>query len=389
MYRYLIVLYVLLLATFYTGHSVAVEVENLYQASVPAISQTNSERKRALQQAMEAVIVKVGGQPALLSDNVIKKAIKNVNQYLANYRYERINNINRLNVTFDEQKINALFSEAKAPLWGSLRPQVLLWLVQEDGLERTIISSSSTDSLVVANPDLTPSLSSIPLIINEYSQQRGLPIIMPLMDLTDIGSVSSVDVWGRFSKPVQQASVRYMADAIVMVRLSNSSLLPIEGGDEVGGGCAPLCDQKHYALDWSYIGDAKNLDGYQAPLIGEIQYSDDPQDLLQKALASITHNIYQQYAIVSVNSNTYTIDVANIDSLKAFINVEHFLQDLAVVKSVQLIQASGRNHRFQLNLVGTKLSLLASLKLNQQLIQQIDPLADIVADAVPIFYWKP
>ncbi len=71
------------------------------------------------------------------------------------------------------------------PYGGSLRPQVLLWLVDEQGLSRNIISNSSA--------------SNLPFVVSEFSSQRGLPIMLPLMDLTDANKIKLSDVWGTIS----------------------------------------------------------------------------------------------------------------------------------------------------------------------------------------------
>ena len=75
--------------------------------------------------------------------------------------------------------------------------------------------------------------------------------------------------------------------------------------------------------------------------------------------------------------------------MRNFIEVERFLQQLSSVKSVKLLKASGNNRRFELALKSSGQAFLALLKLNQQLDHFVDPLAEKVVDAVPVFYWKP
>ena len=82
MFRYFIVLVIVLSYFFAVSKVFAVEVKNLYNAKVIVNSQTNSERKRALQEAMGAVVLKVGGQQELLSNSTIKKGLKNYSKYL-------------------------------------------------------------------------------------------------------------------------------------------------------------------------------------------------------------------------------------------------------------------------------------------------------------------
>lgn len=390
MFRYFIVLFVVL-STFFSSMQIsAVEVENLYNAKVIVNSQTSSEQKRALQQAMRAVVLKVGGQQALLSETEIKKAVKNVNRYVANYRYQRNGENIQLMVNFDENKINQFFEQISAPIWGSLRPQILLWLVEESGLTRTIVSTSTH------SPDLN---NDLPEMVEDFSALRGLPIIMPLMDLTDANNISTYDLWGRFAAQVQTASIRYNPEAIIIIRLSNSSLVPLADDNEVfieQKDCL-LCkkQQQQYALDWSFIADAQSysVDEIDGQVFSEIMYGTKPKELLQQALSTISDKIYQKYALMSNIENSYIIDVANISSLKRFIKVEQFLEQLSSVKSVKLLSASGDNRRFELSLKSSGQALLASLKLNKQLKRFIDPLADpfvgSVDDVIPVFYWEP
>ncbi|MFT6208153.1 MAG: hypothetical protein ACJA0T_002071 [Colwellia sp.] len=390
MLRYLIVLVVVLSNFFASMTALAVEVKNLYNAKVIVNSQTDSERKFALQQAMSAVVLKVGGQQALLSNSTIKSGLRNVSGYVVKYRYQRNAEQTELLVTFDESKINQLFEYANAPIWGSLRPQILLWLVEENGLRRTTISNASHSSFF---NNATPQVSyNLPNSVEQFSALRGLPILMPLMDLTDVNTISTFDVWGRFAKQVQMASLRYNPESIIIIRLSNSSLLPQHESDEQVDDCF-LCqkERQQYALDWSFIADAQgyNRDTITGQIFGEISYGDDPDQLLKTALSLISDIIYQKYALNSDIDNNYIIDVANISSLKSFIELERFLEQLSSVKSVKLLSASGGNRRFELVLKSSGQAFLASLKLNKQLDLFDDPLAEKVVGAVPVFYWKP
>ncbi|MDG1751876.1 MAG: DUF2066 domain-containing protein, partial [Thalassotalea sp.] len=107
----------------------AVEVKDLYVAKVPIESQGKSDRNRALKQTLRAVLIKVGGHQSVLNHEAIKPQLNRYNSFVTHYRYERRNNQQFLQASFDEAKINQLFVDANLPIWGSLRPQVVLWLV--------------------------------------------------------------------------------------------------------------------------------------------------------------------------------------------------------------------------------------------------------------------
>ena len=347
-----------------------VEVKNLYVAKVSVDSQSSQARSSALKKALQSVLVKVSGQPSVLDHEKMKQASNKYNYYLSQYSYERSQGEILLVASFNEDKVKKLFLDANVAIWGSLRPQVLLWLVEEQGLSRSILSESS--------------VSELPRSVAGFSERRGLPITIPLMDLTDANAVHPADLWGRFEEPVLTASDRYFAEAVVVMRLSDSSLLPELVSTE---DCEPLCQQvqNSYLLDWSLI-SADKQSARQA--FGQKYRGSDKALLLEQALGDITHLIYQRYALATTMKNDYFIDVANINSLASYVGVSTFLQDLSAVSAVTLVAANGTNRRFKLNLIGSKSAFLSSLKLNKQLKQYIDPLAPVDLDAVPVFYWN-
>ncbi|MFT5635349.1 MAG: hypothetical protein ACI89T_000785 [Cognaticolwellia sp.] len=344
----------------------AIEVGNLYSAKVAVASQSNDDRNQALQNALRAVLVKIGGK--VIEHLLITQAIKNYNNYVTQYQYIRSNDKTLLNVSFDEDKINQLFKESDLAIWGRLRPQVMVWLIEENGFKREIISSTSN--------------SLLPNVINDFSQLRGLPLVMPIMDLTDFTALTLPDVWGRFSQPVAQASARYMAEAVVVIRVSNSSLVAVQN-DTVD---CPICQENSLAVDWSLMTDAQSE---HAQIFSEQYLGDNIDALLITALSDITDIIYQQYALSTTNSNEFQVDVANIASLAELIAVSEFLKELSAVQSVQLISVQGTNRRFKVSLIGSQQALFASLKLSEQLNRYIDPLAAPEGiEQVPVFYWS-
>jgi len=368
MLRYLKLLAIL----FFISSVNAIEITDLYRAKVEISSQSTNEKNNALKQAMRQVLLKVGGQNSVLTHQSIKKALTQYQQFITQFSYQREADKLFLVAQFDEHKINRLFYQAGLSLWGNLRPQILLWLVVEDGFNRYVIAESSN--------------MPFPHIVQKFSQQRGLPISMPLMDLTDLEALNIVDLWGRFIEPIKKASRRYQAEAIVVFRLSNSSLLP---NVNIEKACQPPCQAANnstkYALDWRLFTQNEQL---ERKTQAHIYQGNDKNLLFKQALQEMTQEIYQFYALNSHDTHQVEIDVTNINSLKSYVEVFEFLNNLSSVKSVQLISAVGQNRRFRLNLLGSKQTLLASLKLNKQLRQQTDNTL-FNAEAVPVFYWNP
>lgn len=360
---------ILLLSIFNTPTVNAVEVKDLYVAKVAVNSQSRNDRNVALKQALELVLVKIGGHKSVLSHQEIKKHLGRYNNFLTNYRYEREGRNQFLLASFDQTKINELFVDANLPIWGSLRPQVVLWLVNEQDLTRELV--------------LTSMPSVLTQTVKDFSISRGLPVVLSSLEFMTDNQVTVSDVWGRFKQPIFQASEQFMPEAIVIIRVSNNTLLS-EEQLALAENCQLLC-QAPIALDWSFISTANND---QTQRFSERYYGIDRSELITQALSDITDDIYQRYALTTDENNQFEMDIANVDSLATYVQVSQFLQQLSAVQSIKLVQAVGSIRRFQLTLLGSEQALLSSLKLHKSLQQYIDPLDPTTQQGVPLFYWE-
>ena len=372
---------IILSFSFFISKVAALEVDGLYQANVVVDSQDKEQREHAIEKALAAVFLKVGGKHSSLTHQVLQTAQKNASRYVSQYRYQRNDGQLSLIVMFNEDQVNELFKAADLALWGSLRPQVLLWLIDEQGTTRSIVSADA-DSI-------------IPLNIHDFSVQRGLPITMPLMDLIDNEQVVLTDFWHYSHEHVQQASLRYLADMVVVMRVSDSSLvldkhlsenlttdittgintenlasqgsIPDSRTVSNNSSCDLLCQQQANmpkVLDWRvYMQGALYTQQYQGV---------DKMSLITQGLADITELIYQSYALSTAAENNFIIEVQNITSLKSDTAVANFLINLSAVKTVTLTRVQGDIRHFKLELIGSKASLIASLKLNNKLTQKIE-----------------
>lgn len=373
MLRSLFLLLTLLLSLFSTDLA-AIEVKDLYQASVDVDSQAPEKRTQAIKRALSGVFLKIGGKQNVLDDKVLKQAQKNASRYVSQYRYQLNDEQLSLIVRFNEDKVNQLFKKANLALWGSLRPQVLLWLIDEQGNTRQIVSDASVDSVERTNDDGEVNFSTV---INTFSEQRGLPIIMPLMDLTDSEQVIISDFWDFYPEQINQASLRYFADTVVVMRVSNSTLLSLdeqalvvkEAESSQNIDCGLLCEQEAIelpkVLDWRVYS--------QGTIYFKEYHGLNKMDLITEGLSDITELIYQSYALLDSASNDFVIEVKNVTSLDNDIQLFDFLSDLSAVNNVTLISAQADVRQFKLDLIGAKSSFLASLKLNNKLTQVIEP----------------
>ena len=156
MFRSLFV-FILLVFPLFSPNLAALEVNDLYQASVIVDSQASKEREHAIKDALQTVFLKIGGKKSVLTHDVLQQAQRRASRYVSQYRYHLKNDQLSIIVRFNENKVNQLFQQANLSIWGTLRPQILLWLVDEQGATRSIIATDAE--------------TTIPEVVNDFSNE--------------------------------------------------------------------------------------------------------------------------------------------------------------------------------------------------------------------------
>ncbi len=209
-------LFIALILLSLTFGSHAAEVDNLYQASAPVNSRDEQERAKLTPQLLQQVMLKVVGNKALLETAPLAPILSQAGQYMQQYEYRRNNILGAdltepdqlaLSVRFDPAAVNRAINELQLPVWGNNRPDILIWALVENNGD-TAILGLETAPVGVFQP------------LSRAAEQRGLPILMPLMDLQDQAALSIADIRQGNQAAVAAASERYGAD-IVMTAVVN------------------------------------------------------------------------------------------------------------------------------------------------------------------------
>ncbi|WNC67074.1 DUF2066 domain-containing protein [Thalassotalea nanhaiensis] len=342
--------------------ALAIEVNDLYQAQV-LVDNTSTGKQKAAKRAFKQVLVKLAGADFVGSNEQIKNALAKPNNYLSQFSYEQVDDETFLLARFEHDKINQLLQKAKASIWGKYRPLITIWMVEENGIERTIVDDSTLE---------------LKTLITDTANNRGLPVNFPLMDLTDSMSISVSDVWGRFPETLQQASSRYLAEAVVVIRVSNSTLLEEPDINT----CGQVCKTYQYSADWQYMS--------QGEIIQSKVNADDKNQVIELAINDLAEHLHHNNAYVfsTEQQGQLDIEIANVNSMQAFVSVSEFLTNLTLVSDVKLISVTGEKMLFRLNILASAEAIKQSLKLEQKLSENQDPLAIVNEDAVISFMWK-
>jgi hypothetical protein len=312
----------ILLVTMLPGH--AREMDGLYQAEMPVKSQDREERLTAYAGAIAQVVVKVTGDRRAPQQPRLAKAMASAQNWVQQYRYQELPEpgalvlkeqgyTRLLVVQFDETAVNQALVAAAAPLWGRVRPDLLVLLAVDDGGSRY---------LLVAN-DVTELGSSLDANV----QRRGLPLLLPRMEDVNQRRIVFADVWSDASQPIMDVSKDYNANAVLAGRISRSN----------GG----------WQGRWSlYQGD--EVQHWQG---NGIQQNDVVATGIDGAADRLARR-YAQLLTTTAAADAVAVTVTEVTTLAAYARAMQYLQSLDLVTNVQVAKVQGGEVLFSLNVRG-------------------------------------
>ncbi|OOF13251.1 hypothetical protein BZG83_09080 [Salinivibrio sp. PR919] len=306
----------------------SVFANNLYHASVPLDNGAQTSQQAAKQQGLLDVLVKVSGQRDIADNPSVQNRLNDVDGLITQVGYgetartESSESVRTLEVGFDSQQVQALLRDAGLPLWGTPRPSVLVWLVDDRGTEREIVWEQSDVALVDA--------------LRDSAAKRGLPVLVPVGDFDDLMAISASDLWGGFIGPVSDASQRYQADGIVIAKL-----IP-------------------QGIRWQFFPDASDLQADQQRGQGD---SAAMINAVADYYATRTAVVFDQ----NDDSQAVTLAIAGVQGGDDYVQLERTLAGLNALQSAHLAELEGDALRFTVRLAASQQALINELTANREI----------------------
>ncbi|GAB4351635.1 MAG: DUF2066 domain-containing protein [Gammaproteobacteria bacterium] len=349
---------------FWFQAATAGQVEGLYRSTVPVTGQEAGEREKAIRTGFVQVLIKVTGESRLEERPELKSLLQQAPQYLQQFRYEKRVLPTRvpgqesvesmeLHLQFDAESVNDALRRHGLPVWGDLRPTILVWLAVEEGAKRYLVGADSDPAIVS--------------VVTDAAERRGLPILFPLLDLEDRAAVSVADVWGNFQSAIERASKRYQPDAILVGRVFRQA------------------DGRWEAI-WTLYHD-----GAQSPWLSSGVFT---SQVLFHGIDNASDLLAARFAPIGMGAlgNEFLLHVEGIDSLERYARLSGYLSGLQPVKSVRPARVRATSMTFHLQVEG-------DYRLLQQLIGLSDvlkPVADepsegqtqLAANSLPVIRYR-
>jgi hypothetical protein len=338
-----ILLSILVMAILTVTNVYAVKLVSLYQAEVPVISQTSDMKEQAVRDGFLQILIKISGDTQIDRNPVIKAGLRKADYYVQDYSYSAESTSDSqylLQIRYEPQDINRLLQQAGVPVWGEIRPLVLVWLVVEDNQNQADIIGSESPSDIFSEA-------------RSEAKKFGLPLIFPMMDVDEINEVSASDVKEMSLSILKEASKRYAPDALLIgeVDVSNHGV------------------QSKWKLvknntQWNW-----KLEGKSTLEVISLIMNQVSNTLAGRATAKIENP----------SSLTIKMEVGNVESRRDLRRLMQYLKELPAVQLVEIAQfdsdivdlsvkVQGTQDAFQQNAVSGRHLIFKSIDDNNMLI---------------------
>jgi len=316
-----------LLCVFFFKSVCAQQVNAIYTADVPVLTQSDDDKKEAIREGLAQVFIKVTGNSRIFEDYAaLQKTLDEANVLVSEITYaqpDASSKLSILHLKFNHDKIDAALNEAGASVWPIPRPLVLAWIVLDTPDHPADLLGNDADT-------------QIQTLLKTIAQKRGLKMIVPVMDIESINEVTLADVDKKNLSPILKASKRY----------GNSDLLigtVKKVGNEMTSDWLLVTDDNQYA--WKTAG--LNIDEVFTDLTNDVT-----DQLVTDYFASLNTQAQTQVLVM----------IGDIHTPDTLIKLIQSLQSMTAVADVKLIETKGDDIKLNVSLRGTRDAFLKSMQ---------------------------
>jgi hypothetical protein len=329
----------------------AVEVPTLYTAEVPLDQEAADPRSDAYKAALVAVLLRVSGSQLAYDEETVDLLFPSPGAYVTQFRPGEEES---LWVSFDGEAIEKVLRDSGQSVWGDDRPLTLVWLAVDWGQgEREIVAADDPDRIDQEARSIDRNRMIRERLL-EIAERRGLPLLFPLLDTTDLQGVMFADIWGGFDDAILDASERYEVNSVLIGRVRAESAQPAR-------------------WSWYFSGASASLSGSPETVLGQV-----------------ADTLAAEFAIGGdLPLETVALNVSGIVSVEAYGSVQRALDDVALIEGYAVTAVSGDRVSYRVDVRGGAERLSRALRLSGLIEQDVIEFTPDVTDAALEFYFSP
>jgi len=312
----------------------AIDVPNLFSAEVALDEESEDPRNDAYRAALIAVLTRVSGSGLSANIDAIDEMFPVPAAYVTQFRPGEEDT---LWISFDGEAIERVLRNSGQTIWGSDRPLTLVWLAVDWGQgEREIIAADDPERTTQEARSIDRNRLLRERIL-EIADKRGLPILFPLLDTTDLQGVTFSDIWGGFDDRIVDASERYDVNSILIGRVRASSSQPNR---------------------WTYVfGDESHT------------WSGPPEAVV----AGVADILAAEFGVGGDSPlERVALNVSGVQTVNAYGSLQEILSEVSLIESFRISEVSGDVVSYQVEIRGGVDRLRRALRFTG-LLEQTDP----------------
>lgn len=306
------------------------DVPGLYSAAVPVSDRSASELARGVSAALAQVMVKLTGARTSPGNPALKPLFARASKLMLSYAYEPAADGRglMLRADFDEQVVAGEFTSRGVAIWGKERPDTLVWLIVDDGVERRI-----------AGGDEPGQFGEVML---NRAAARGIPLLFPLVDIEESRALGAAGEWPGPATAALNLSQRYATPAVLVSYLRQAA----PGLWEARWSAQVAADE----FSWSQEGDL-------------------PELVIEEGVDALADALARHFADPSMlaAADRLTMTVLGVRSAEDYARLANYLSSLDTVGNLFVTGVDNQAIRFELTALGGRAALGRSIAFGQVL----------------------
>ena len=331
--------------------------EAIYRVEMTVANESPSARQDAFAQGLERVLIKASGDAKVVTRPGVRAAKLAARAYVETYAYHRANLDEvsdqtlglsyRLQIRFQPKAIAHLLQTLGYTTWQGQRPTLLVWVVVEDvSLQRHLLTYGTQDTLSV--------------FLKQLMQARGLPMILPVLDLQNMALISPSTVWQEDWSVLNDTAKQYAVNSQLILRLQQQE---VQGWR---GEAVLVTDSDRF----DFIAQASEERTLLRALVNQLSVHmaalNEPQGMKTMQTSLLT--------------------ISGLTDLNAYVALSTSLRKIPMIRDVELKHFKGDNVEVSVAFQGTLKQLQAAFNNDRRLTVQAEPMP---TDSMHLYYhWQ-
>ena len=298
----------LVILIIFSNHSFGKEFEELFTIYVPI--ENSSKIESSINKSFNNLVFRISGSKSPSNIWKIINSGSSRTDFIQSYSIKNINMSSYLEVNFDQELVINKFQELSIPIVGYSRPVIFFLINIESGSDEPYYvsqeSNNEIDSLIIET-------------LAELSNERGLFLELPVLDLDDQRYISNTDI---LSSPKEHLISKYDFDEFVDVKLTNLGL-----------------------NQWLFSGDIKE------DILAE-NYLEDIKKAFTDHIESKIQSIYKNLIVDTSKTLLLDVTIEGINSYEEYEILKDKLSKIIAISNLEILNLNNNTISYQISVMG-------------------------------------